>query len=159
MLMTLQSMGQSTEYTECHAGFLSCRPNWLPRPLARKRVLPPPFGSWGGHTRLLERGRGEPIRTKGQTLWYSTGQRKTVKEVGLNVSKKFPSQEMTRLWRNNIKFSQIKLKRHRMHTFIDAWGSYTCTKVHTVYRKYCRLWEHRHNSSSLSVSFTSEESK
>ncbi len=25
----------------------------------------------GGHTRLRERGRGEPIRTEGQTLWYS----------------------------------------------------------------------------------------
>jgi hypothetical protein len=33
---------------------------------------PPPFGSKGGrHTRLRERGRGEPIRTKGHTLWYS----------------------------------------------------------------------------------------
>ncbi len=35
------------------------------------RVLPPPFGSKGGHTRQGERGRGQPIRTKGQTLWYN----------------------------------------------------------------------------------------
>jgi hypothetical protein len=26
----------------------------------------------GGHTRLRERGRGDPIKTKGQTFWYST---------------------------------------------------------------------------------------
>ncbi len=38
---------------------------------------PPPRGSKGGHTRLREKGSGEPIRTKGQsqTLWYSTLQR------------------------------------------------------------------------------------
>jgi hypothetical protein len=39
---------RGTEYTECHAGFLSSRPNWLPRPLARKRVLPPPLLVQGG---------------------------------------------------------------------------------------------------------------
>ncbi len=43
-----------------------------PRPLSRKRVLPPTFGSTGsGHTRLREKGAGEPIWTKGRTLWYS----------------------------------------------------------------------------------------
>jgi hypothetical protein len=43
-----------------------------PRPLIRKRVLPPPPLVLGeGHTHLWVRGRGEPIRTKGQTLWYS----------------------------------------------------------------------------------------
>jgi hypothetical protein len=54
-------------------GFLSSRPNWVPHPLTRKRVLPPPpFGSRGeGHTRLRERGRGEPFWTRGQTLWFS----------------------------------------------------------------------------------------
>ncbi len=31
-----------------------------------------PLGSWGGrHTRLRGRGRGDPIPTKGETLWYS----------------------------------------------------------------------------------------
>ncbi len=33
---------------------------------------PPPPGSGGTHS-LGERGRGEPIRTKGQTLRYSIG--------------------------------------------------------------------------------------
>jgi hypothetical protein len=52
-------------------GFLSSRPNWLPRPLIRNRVLSPLWFQGGGHTRLRERG-GEPIRTKGQTLWGQT---------------------------------------------------------------------------------------
>jgi hypothetical protein len=51
-------------------GFLSIRPNWLHRPLTRKRVLPPPLVPRGlGYIRLRESGRGEPIRTKGQTVW------------------------------------------------------------------------------------------
>jgi hypothetical protein len=55
-------------------GFLSSRPNWFPRPLSRKRMLSPlPLVPRGGHTCLQERGRGEPIRTKGQSLWYSIG--------------------------------------------------------------------------------------
>ncbi len=39
----------------------------------RKRVLPspPPLVGGGGGTIEGERGRGEPIPTKGQTLWYS----------------------------------------------------------------------------------------
>ncbi len=56
-------------------GFLSSRPNWLPPlpPHLQASVAPPRFGSLedGGHTRLRERGRGEPIRTKEQTLWDS----------------------------------------------------------------------------------------
>ncbi len=45
----------------------------IPHPHTRSRVCPP-FGSEGRytvHTRLRERGRGVPIRTWGQTLWYS----------------------------------------------------------------------------------------
>ncbi len=46
-----------------------------PRLLTRKRVLSPPsphsLVPGGMHSRFRERGRGEPIRTKGQTLWYS----------------------------------------------------------------------------------------
>ncbi len=45
-------------------GFFSSRPNWDPQ-----TCVPP--GSGGGHTRLRERGWGVPIRTRGQTLWYS----------------------------------------------------------------------------------------
>jgi hypothetical protein len=38
----------------------------------RTWVLPPPFGSWGIHTRLRGGGGwGDPIPTKGQALWYS----------------------------------------------------------------------------------------
>ncbi len=53
-------------------GFLSSRPNWIPRPLTRKRVLPP-LWSQGGDTLAcgIDRGRGEPIRKKEQTVWYS----------------------------------------------------------------------------------------
>jgi hypothetical protein len=39
-------------------GFLSCRPNWFPRPFNRKRVLLPLWFRGGGHTRLRERGWG-----------------------------------------------------------------------------------------------------
>ncbi len=45
-------------------GFLSSRQNWV--------TPPSPLGSNGGrHTRLRVRGWGDPIPTKGQTLWYS----------------------------------------------------------------------------------------
>ena len=41
-------------------------------PLIRKRVLLPPFGSKRGDTLACGGGRGgDPIPTKGQTLWYS----------------------------------------------------------------------------------------
>jgi hypothetical protein len=39
-------------------GFLSSRPNRLPHPLTRKRVLPPPFGSGGGTHSLAGEGAG-----------------------------------------------------------------------------------------------------
>ncbi len=54
-----------TEWTECKA-FSPVVRIGSSRPLTRKRVLPPPFG-----TRLRERGWGQPIWKKGQTLWYS----------------------------------------------------------------------------------------
>jgi hypothetical protein len=42
----------------------------LPYPFTRKRVLPPPpLGPRGEHTRLRDRGCGDPIPTMGQTLW------------------------------------------------------------------------------------------
>ncbi len=43
------------------------------RPLTRKRVLPPFVPRGGTHSLGGESGRGggEPIRTKGHTLWYS----------------------------------------------------------------------------------------
>ncbi len=54
-------------------GTISSRPNWLtPAPLPQSSdVFPLEPKGGGGNTRLWERGRGEPILTKGQTLWYS----------------------------------------------------------------------------------------
>ncbi len=50
-------------------GFLSNRRYWLlPPPHPQASVAPPLVP--GGHTRLRERRRGEPIRTKVKTLWY-----------------------------------------------------------------------------------------
>jgi hypothetical protein len=50
-------------------GFLSSSPNW--DPLTRRRVCPPSLVHWGD-TLACGRGcRGVPIRTRGQTLWYS----------------------------------------------------------------------------------------
>ncbi len=54
--------------------FLSSRPNWLPPPPhPQASVDPPPLLVPKGATHLLEEKRGlvEPIRTKGQILWYS----------------------------------------------------------------------------------------
>ncbi len=46
---------------------------WIsPPPHPQASVSPSPFGcGWGEHTRLRERGWGVPVRTRGQTLWYS----------------------------------------------------------------------------------------
>ncbi len=71
---TLIKTFQSTEQTECHAGFLSSRPNWvLCPPLHPQASVPPPplLGPREGHICLRERGLGVPIRAKGQTLQYS----------------------------------------------------------------------------------------
>ncbi len=49
-------------------GFLSSRRNWVPHPLTRKGLLLfPPLGP-RGETHSLG---GDPIQTKGKTLWYS----------------------------------------------------------------------------------------
>jgi hypothetical protein len=58
-------------------GFFSSRPNWgPPTPSSAGKCVPPPFGSEGwGHTRLRGSVSGVPIRTRGQTLWYSCGLR------------------------------------------------------------------------------------
>ncbi len=62
---------QSTEYTECHA-FCPFVGIGSPHPFTRKRVLLSPLWVQGGRlTRLRWRGWGNPIPTKGQTLWYS----------------------------------------------------------------------------------------
>jgi hypothetical protein len=44
-----------------------------PQSLTLRRVCPPPFGSAGGTHPLTGEGwvLGVPIRTRGQTLWYS----------------------------------------------------------------------------------------
>ncbi len=53
-------------------GFLSSRPDWLPSPTPYLQAsVAPPFVPGGDTTRLRKRGQGEPIRTKGQTLWDS----------------------------------------------------------------------------------------
>jgi hypothetical protein len=59
--------GRTTEYTECQA-FSAVVRIGSPRPLTRKRVLPPSLVPRGGHTHLRERELGEPIRKKGQTF-------------------------------------------------------------------------------------------
>ncbi len=56
-------------------GFPSKRPViWIgstPPPHPQSSVPPSPLGSRGRHTRMWGRGLGEPIPTKGQTLWSS----------------------------------------------------------------------------------------
>jgi hypothetical protein len=42
-----------------------------PSPAGEGSQPPPPRFQGGGHTLLRGRGKGEPIWTKGQTLWYS----------------------------------------------------------------------------------------
>ncbi len=49
--------------------FFSSRPNWDPHILTRRRVCPPLPLVGGGGSR--EGVGGVPIRTRGQTLWYS----------------------------------------------------------------------------------------
>jgi hypothetical protein len=54
------------------AGILYSRPNWVPPPPPPPRECSSsPFRVQGGrHSRLRWRGWGDPIPTKGQTLWY-----------------------------------------------------------------------------------------
>jgi hypothetical protein len=61
-----------TEHTECHA-FCPVVRIGSPHPLARKRVLPlpPPLVPRRETHSLAAEELGDPIPTKGQTLWYS----------------------------------------------------------------------------------------
>ena len=73
--VVIPSKGQNVAlhfYDEDHRvdrvqGIISNRPNWDPsHPLTRRRVGTLHFCSWGGHTRLWERGcLGGPFRTRG----------------------------------------------------------------------------------------------
>ncbi len=106
----------ATEYTECQ-GFSPVVIIGSPRTFTCKRVLPPtplvPGG--GGHTRLRERGRGEPVRTKGQTPWCS---RYTVRKMDLilrpierrpqmqfSIARRF---KLMLLRRYSVKFSKMR---------------------------------------------------
>jgi hypothetical protein len=66
-----------TEYAYSRVpGFYSSRPNWVypprPPPASKYCSHPPPFGAQKGrHTRFQGRGWGDPIQTKGRTLWFS----------------------------------------------------------------------------------------
>jgi hypothetical protein len=65
----------TTEYTECQAFSPVVRIAY-PRPLTRRRVLPPPpiLGSRVDTLASIRgggEGRGEPTRTKGRTFWFS----------------------------------------------------------------------------------------
>jgi hypothetical protein len=63
-------------------GFLSSRPDWLPAPPhTQASVVPPPLWFPGGHTRLREMGRGDPVRMKGR---HSGTIAASVKSVVLN---------------------------------------------------------------------------
>ncbi len=62
------------EYTEyqalCRLSF--SHPNWVPQlPNPQASVSPLLFGSKGETHSLAGKGMGDPIPTKGQTLWYS----------------------------------------------------------------------------------------
>ncbi len=62
-------MSPSTEGIEHRVyrvpGFLSSRPNWVPHPLTRKRVLsPPPLGPRGWHTRFRGESGGTQCRRR-----------------------------------------------------------------------------------------------
>jgi hypothetical protein len=65
------------EVRNCHRvyrvpGFLSSLQNWLPPPPhPPASVAPPPLVPGGTHS-LAGEGVGEPIRTKGRTIWYSS---------------------------------------------------------------------------------------
>ncbi len=58
-------------YLEYQLECLSLRPNWLPRPLSRKVVCPPPEPKGGGNTHWRVMGRGEPSRTTGEKACHS----------------------------------------------------------------------------------------
>jgi hypothetical protein len=63
-----------TEYIYRVPCFLSkSRPNWLPMspPHPQASVAPRPLVPGGGTHSLSGGGQGEPVRMKGQTLWYS----------------------------------------------------------------------------------------
>ncbi len=69
------ALGPPTPSPTCECAPPSCRLHWVrPPPHPHASVAPPGFRGGGGHTRLRklrERGWVDPIRTRGQTLWYS----------------------------------------------------------------------------------------
>jgi hypothetical protein len=65
-------VGQNLSQHHRVPGFLYSRPNWVPHPSLAASVAPaPPLDPRGEHTRLRGRGCGDPIPTKGLTLWNS----------------------------------------------------------------------------------------
>ncbi len=57
-----------TEYKDCQA---FCLHAWIGPPHPQASVAPPLWVQEGRHTWVRGRGWGDPIPTKGQTLWYS----------------------------------------------------------------------------------------
>ncbi len=67
----LNRFTHSVYRTECQA-FSPVVRIGFPSPLSSEgEFCPCPLWGGGGHTRLQERGRWEPIRTRGKTLWCS----------------------------------------------------------------------------------------
>ncbi len=67
----LHLIGMSHEYTECQTFCPVVRIGSPPHPQA-SGAPPPPLGPSRETHSLAGRGWGDPIPTKGQTLWYST---------------------------------------------------------------------------------------
>ena len=57
--------------TECKECQVFCLFAWIGPPHPQASVAPPLWVQEGRHTRLRGRAWGDPIPTKGQTLWYS----------------------------------------------------------------------------------------
>jgi hypothetical protein len=137
----MSKLGIATKYTECQA-FSPVFRIGSPRPLTHKRVLPP-FGSRGGHTRLRERGWGEPIRTKGRTIWYSSysiislrtewsfrlGEYGVINALGVGCLRKWLLEfcESRNLYENGLNFAKFRVFFHKIRLSLTEWHQVTAT--------------------------------
>ncbi len=118
----------------------------------------------GGHTRLRKREWGEPIRTKGRTIWYSSysiislrtewsfrlGEDGVINPWGVGCLRKWllEFRESRNLNKNCFNFAKFRVIFHKIRLSLTEWRHLTATcgyinckvKFQKLFRKVCALF-------------------